>query len=508
MTFSPLTFLIALVLVCSALRADDGTPGFVVKNDLIASPAAPGSTAPQLVNAPDGTVYLSWLEPAHDRHTALRFARFDAASRTWSPARTIGESFAQAVPANLTPSLAVSPVSTLAALWHPAANLATLTTSTDGGLNWSRPVVLNRPSRLATNAAFQPLPNGQFIAAWIEPEDKGGALVARTTAPDAAPVVVDPSVSAGCTPALAIFPDGTALIAYRGLSPDGLRDIRTARFHDGRWDTPAILSADNWKPLTASLDSPALVSRGIHTAAAWFAASDGARVNVSASDNAGAQWLMANRVDDIAPLGFPGLVLFDDGSQLVSWIERAATNQVLLIRHISARGMLSVPVQIGSVVDGAIPAIVRVKDGDITPAQVLVATLNPPPASPAPSSGPSTLNPDFSTLLTTRLITLPSAAELAVIDPCGCDPRPEELRGYPIKGRIVSIDAVRDTLLLEHDAILGAMKAGATPFRIDPEVFRAIQPGDTILARIERTGSDWTLSNARALVTVPSPASR
>ena len=145
--FAPL---LALTLLVSLLRADDDTPVFIVKNDLVASPATPGSSAPQLVNAPDGTIYLSWLEPAPARRTALRFARFDAATRTWSPARTIGESLAQSVPANLTPRLAVSSPNTLTALWHPAANLATLTTSTDGGLNWSRPVVLNRPSRLAT----------------------------------------------------------------------------------------------------------------------------------------------------------------------------------------------------------------------------------------------------------------------------------------------------------------------------------------------------------------------
>jgi hypothetical protein len=108
MKFRSLAPLIVLALLTPALHAEDDSPAFIVKNDLVASPVAPGSTAPQLVNAPDGTVYLSWLEPAPARHTALRFARFDAATRTWSPARTIGESIAQSVPVNLIPSLAVS----------------------------------------------------------------------------------------------------------------------------------------------------------------------------------------------------------------------------------------------------------------------------------------------------------------------------------------------------------------------------------------------------------------
>jgi hypothetical protein len=493
MKFRSLAPLIVLALLTPALHAEDDSPAFIVKNDLVASPVAPGSTAPQLVNAPDGTVYLSWLEPAPARHTALRFARFDAATRTWSPARTIGESIAQSVPVNLIPSLAVSSTNTLAALWHPAANLATLTTSTDGGLNWSRPIVLNRPSRLATHATLQPLPDGQFIAAWVEPEGKGGALLARTTTPDSAPVVVDPSVSAGCTPALAVFPDGSALVAYRGLAADGVCDIRTARFHDGHWDAPAILSADNWKPLP-SRNSPALVARGPHLAAAWFTAAEGARVNVSTSDNAGAQWLIPNRVDDISPLGFPGLVLFDDGSVLVSWIEHTANGQVILLRRISARGSLSVPVQIARTVDGATPTLVRLKDGDTAPAQVLITTLNPPPVSSAPGS-----QPPAQSFITTRLITLPSATELAETDPCNCDPRPEDVRGYAIRGRIVSIDASRGALQLEHAALLGVLPAGTTTVQAGPEVLREVRPGVTVLARIERTGPDWTIFNARLL---------
>ncbi len=496
-----LALVLLLALPALALRATDDSPAFIVKNDLVPSPAVPGASAPRLVNAPDGTVYLSWLEPAPARRTALRFARFDAATRTWSPARTIGESHAPSVPANLTPSLAISSANALAALWHPATALATLTTSIDGGLNWSAPLVLNRPSRPADHATLQALPGGQFLAAWIEPEGKSGTLLARTTAQDAAPVVVDPAVSAGCAPVLAVFPDGSAVVAYRGLTPDGIRDIRTARFHDGRWDAPATLSPDNWKPSLPTRNSPALAVRGPHLAAAWFTAAEGARVNVSTSDDAGAQWLIPSRVDDIAPLGSPSLALFDDGSLLVAWVERTATERVVLLRRISARGSLSVPVQIGRTVDGATPTLVRVKDGDATPAQVLVTTLNPPPATP--ESAARLPSPSFITL---RLVTLPSAAELAEADPCNCDPRPEDVRGYAIKGRVVSIDAARGTLQLEHAAILGVLPAGTTTLQVGPEVLRDVQPGRTILARVERTGADWSLFNVRTLETVPAVA--
>ncbi|HTJ77406.1 MAG TPA: hypothetical protein VL357_00255 [Rariglobus sp.] len=491
---SPRFLILLAVLLARALHAQDDTPVFIVKNEVIPSPAASGAFAPRLANALDGTVYLSWLEPAANHHIAFRFSRFDAATHAWSPARTIGEAFANDVPRDQTPKLALIEATHIAALWQPSAALATFSTSADGGANWSKPTVLNRPRHLATYATLQFLPDGQLLAAWIEPGSSGNALLALSTASNAETVIVDPSVSPGCAPSIAAFPDSSALLAYRGLTSNGVRDILTARFHDGQWEQPSPLIHDNWQPAAPPHDGPSLAVRGVHVSGAWFTSAVDARVNVSTSDNAGAQWLVANRIDDVAPLGHPDLVLFDDGSQVVSWVEATQNSQVILLRRISARGNLSVPVQIGHVVkaDVTAPSLARVKDGDATPAQVLATYLQP-----------ATTTSDPATLIT-RLITLPSPAQLAEADPCGCDPRPEDMRGYPLEGRVLTIDAAHGTLQLTHAAILGVMKAGTTTVQASPEVLRTVQPGHTILARIERTGSDWTLFNVRVLVRLPA----
>ena len=52
--------------------------------DSLASPAGPGSAEPNLTVAPDGRVYLTWLEPADSGH-ALRFAVHDGTR--WSAGR-------------------------------------------------------------------------------------------------------------------------------------------------------------------------------------------------------------------------------------------------------------------------------------------------------------------------------------------------------------------------------------------------------------------------------------
>lgn len=263
------------------------------------------------------------------------------------------------------------------------------------------------------------------------------------------------------------FPDGTTLSArIEGTALQILRD------HAPPYTLDAQANADT---------PPALDARANHVAIAWFSPTDGPRINVSTSSNAGVQWLMPVRVDDTAPIGRVSLVLLDDGAQLVSWVERLADDYVILLRRISPRGTLSVPAQLlRQSSDPGHPRLTRIKDGDATPAQLLL-TYNQPAAA--------------------RLITLPDAHLLAAADACDCDPRPEDQRGYGIKGRITAIHLDLGTLTLDHDAIPGVLKAATTTFHAAPDLLAAAQTGTRILARTERLGADWWLFNPRTLVT-------
>ena len=70
-----------LLVVCAGLLA--GLAGAAEISEL-PSPAGPGTMGSSFTRGPDGTVHLSWLEPAGDGNHALKFARFDAAARRWS----------------------------------------------------------------------------------------------------------------------------------------------------------------------------------------------------------------------------------------------------------------------------------------------------------------------------------------------------------------------------------------------------------------------------------------
>jgi hypothetical protein len=350
------------------------------------------------------------------------------------------------------------------------------------------------PSAIPPSASSAPssqatLPDGRLLSAELTDS------VLRVRVGDTDPTVIDPHASAGCAPVLIAFPDDSAVLLWRGHGENDTRDLRVARFTDNTWQAASTLNYDDWHAATIPAnEGPAVDSRGPHIAVAWYSEGYGARINVSTSSNAGDQWLQPNRVDDIAPVGRPSIALLDDGAQLVSWVERLDTDYVILLRRISARGTLSVPVQLARLAtDPGHPRLTRIKDGDTTPAQLLLTYQ-------VPGSDHSTLNTQPSTQAA-RLITLPSPAALASAesDSCGCDPRPEDQRGFGIIGRITSIDPNAGTITFNHAAIPGVLKADTTVFKAAPDLIASAPQDHRVIARIERLGSDWWLFNIRTL---------
>ncbi len=477
------------IILTPILHAAEDSPSFVIKNELLRSPASDsaGSTDFDLTVSNDGKLYIAWIA-ADAKHSALRFSQFDFSNHTWSPSLTVAEVAADSSDSTDTlrsPKIATSPKGTVAVLWQTGPRFLT-STSTDAGVTWSKPAALTSESKRQTSATLGPLADGRFIAAWTDLRNDDPALYSRVLGNEALDTCVDRHSNAPSPLAVVSFADGSALVSYRGNETGGQRDIRTARYRDGKWEPPSTLNADGWKPANPPAEGPVLDARGPHIAAAWFTIDDSARINVSTSSSAGAQWLMPNRVDDVAPLGRPSLVMLDDGSTLVAWVERDGTGESVFLRRLSARGSLSVPVRLAQNITGY-PRIARVKDGDATPAQLLlVARETETTGAPA--------------RLVTRLITLPEAKLLAEADACDCDPRDESERGFGVKGRITAVDFDALSLKIAHDEIPGVMKAEITTFKAAPAVIAGAAVGNRVFARAERIGPDWWLFDLRTLV--------
>jgi hypothetical protein len=152
-----------------------------------------------------------------------------------------------------------------------------------------------------------------------------------------------------CCGTSAIKTASGALVAYRDRSEANVRDISVVRWHNGHWSPPYTLYQDGWEIYGCPVNGPALAADGERVAAAWFtAAQDSARVQVIFSGDEGVTFSSPVRVDDGNPIGRVDLVMLEDGSSLVSWMESSDDDALLRIRRVHQDGQLDRAVTIAT----------------------------------------------------------------------------------------------------------------------------------------------------------------
>lgn len=493
-----LFFICLLSLASLGLRADP----LAVTSTELPSPAGDGALAPQLTTAPDGTVYLSWVQRLSETELALRVSRLDLTQKRWSEPRTAAQGANWFVNWADTPQLAASGDGRLAAVWfvnnpssaheHHGSYHALVSISTDDGATWSEPARLSQESPYNEFVALASLPGGRWLAAWLDGRAKhqGGdaqQLYARILGADTPDTLVDDRVCDCCPTTLAAFPDGSVLLAYRDRSPDEVRDMRLATFRDGKWSDPRPLNPDGWKIPACPVNGPVLHASGGRVAVAWFTAPDSdARILASTSSDAGARFLLPARLDETKPVGRVDTVMLGDGSQWVSWLEQSGA---VRLRRVAPSGEASIAASFGGGEKnasraGGIPRLAVARDYGATPAQLILARTE--------AGEPSRV--------TTHLIMLPAAKALAAED-CDCDPDAKDAsRGHALKGRVVGVLPERQSVIVKHEEIPGVMRAMTMEFKVAPELLGTLREGQDILARMERRDDrKWWLFQVKLL---------
>ncbi|HEX2852025.1 MAG TPA: hypothetical protein VHO24_02215 [Opitutaceae bacterium] len=463
----------------------------------VPSPAGPGASGGSFAKGPDGGIWLSWIEPAAEKGGhVLKFSAFDRSASRWAAPRTIAQGKGWSVDSADTPTLIVQPEGRMTAVW-PAGTRALVSQSRNDGTTWSAPQPLTRESESVEFVSLRPLADGSVLAAWLDGRAKKTQgpqqLYSRIVGSSQPDTLVDASVCDCCPTALAAFPDGSALLAYRGRDAEGVRDIVTVRYVDGQWEKARDRSRDRWIIEGCPVNGPRLAVDGPRVVKTWFtAAYEQPCVLVASSSDAGSVYTRSMRADLGKPLGRPDALLLRDGSQLITWLEQGGTANGsetggLHLRRFSAAGATQIPTRlavIGDVRSAGHPRIALVKDFDDTPAQFVVAFMR---------AGESSR-------IETLLVTLPEAELLAEADSsCACAPKGEELVGYPVRGQVVGANAESGMLRVRHRAVPGLLRAGEAEFKVAANIIPAAKPGAEVLARIEQRDGVWTMFDVRLL---------
>lgn len=328
----------------------------------IESPAGPSSGEPNLFTAHDGRIYLSWIEKTADTRHALRFAV--RAGNKWSEPRTIAEGSDWFVNWADFPSLVALADGSLVAHWlvksgpNTYAYNVNVSSSTDGGKFWSKPIIPHRDGTLTEHGFVSLIPLGKdrVGAVWLDgrkfkqsddSHDSHGSLANEMTLRYATinksgelvdEAEIDARVCECCQTSAALTSDGV-VVAYRDRSAEEVRDISVIRFVNGRWTEPRSINADDWRIEGCPVNGPSIAADGKRVAVAWFtAANNKPRVNVAFSKDAGASFGPPVQIDEGNPAGRVQVLLLRDGSAMICWLERTSNGGAIKARRVRADG--------------------------------------------------------------------------------------------------------------------------------------------------------------------------
>jgi len=329
-----------------------------------AGPRPDSSTTPTAAFAPDGTLWLAWVDGPHVHAGASKdggatFVSAVAVNPEAEPIDANGEA---------RPKIAIGAkgevyVSYTRKLAKPYTGEIRFSRSTDGGRSFSPPVTVNDDG-LATGHRFDTLavaPNGDVHLVWIDKRD-GEAAAARGDAYEGAALYDAVSIDGGATFAknrklkdhvceccrLALAWDGgVPVLLLRDLMDGGVRDHALARLDGAKAATFARATDDGWEIAGCPHAGPSLAAGSggvLHLA--WFtgAGTRGSGTFYRRSTDGGRSFTAPMRLGGERGTGRPH-VLAQGEAVWVSWREALddTTSAVFAIRSSDAGATWSAP---------------------------------------------------------------------------------------------------------------------------------------------------------------------
>jgi len=341
----------------------------------IASPAPSRAFSPRVIDMRDGSVLLTWLEPITDKLAALRSSFWRAGA--WSAPVTIAVDQPFARHPSESPGVVALSEKNLIAYWpqKPPSEKSPshevdlyFSISTDAGLHWTAPTLLNSPGTGQENSypSAAPVDTTCAVLIWLDgrnwAQEKRVALMSRMVQADGSAsetTVIDPDTCTCCPTSLVRAGSGL-LAAYRGHTPENMRDISLLRNVNGRWSQPKVVHADHWHFAGCPVNGPHLDATQKRAVITWFtAAHNQPTVDLAFSDDGEANFSSPIRVDEGNPVGRAQAVLIPGHSAVAFWLERFSGTTRLLARIVHDDGKMETPIEVAHGSDLGYPQAAR-----------------------------------------------------------------------------------------------------------------------------------------------------
>jgi hypothetical protein len=347
----------------------------------LVSPAPSGSIAPRVTSLPGDAAVLTWLEPHQDRSSTLAFSVWRGTS--WSTPSTIatGQPFSRDQAA--APGIIGLSARTWITYWSQRASTDQdsgneialyMAVSSDSGANWTSPVLVNRaaaqPGEDNAYASGVALNEKQAQMVWLDGSNwktqQRVQLMTRIVTADGQVLessVLDDDTCTCCSTSIMETSQGL-LAAYRGHTPQDIRDISVVRTVAGGWSRPAVPNPDHWHIQACPVNGPHLAAQGERIAMVWFSApQDQASVQIAFSRNAGADFGPAYRLASGQVVGRAQAVLLEDASALAFWLQNEGGAARLLAQRVTETGSMDVPQELARGLNFGFPHVARTGRG-------------------------------------------------------------------------------------------------------------------------------------------------
>ncbi len=358
----PILFLTLLISCKSEIKKSDEP--LSSKNEMVVqelpNPTLINSSLPKLYSNGE-RLYMSWVEK-RDTVTVLKYAFFK--NNSWSIPEEITSGTNWFVNWADYPAIAENNGNILTNLLQKSTN-GTYTYDVKLNLfskekeSWKNNILLNLDGTQSEHGFVSILPYNEdsFFVTWLDGRTtvnvpKGeeqmtlrGAIITND-GEITQDTLLDDNTCECCNTAATITQNGPVVV-YRNRSEDEIRDIGIVRWEDGKWTQPQIVIEDNWHIPGCPVNGPEIDALGSNLAMAWFtAANDNPKVQIAFSDDNGKTFGLPFRVDSGNAIGRVDVVMLNDNSAAVLWMEPSGVDTVIQLVKVTTSGVISEPITI------------------------------------------------------------------------------------------------------------------------------------------------------------------